>query len=82
MPQSLMSASSQVTSGDKHARQSRFYFADLGGSEQLSKSKVDAETKAKVLVPWLENHRRNHQRKWLIVVLLLSLHIRRAESPV
>lgn len=40
----------QVTSGDKHARQSRFYFADLGGSEQLSKSKVDAETKAKVLV--------------------------------
>lgn len=31
-------------------RQSRFYFADLGGSEQLSKSKVDAATKAPVLV--------------------------------
>jgi len=33
-----------------HTRQSRFYFADLGGSEQLSKSKVDAATKAKVTV--------------------------------
>mmetsp|Transcript_33752 Transcript_33752/g.61158 ORF Transcript_33752/g.61158 Transcript_33752/m.61158 type:complete len:888 (+) Transcript_33752:52-2715(+) len=31
-------------------RKSRFYFADLGGSEQLSKSKVDAETKAPVLM--------------------------------
>ena len=36
-----------------HTRQSRFYFADLGGSEQLSKSKVDAATKAKVTVPRL-----------------------------
>ena len=41
-----------------HTRQSRFYFADLGGSEQLSKSKVDAATKAKVTVPRL--HARNH----------------------
>lgn len=40
-----------------HTRQSRFYFADLGGSEQLSKSKVDAATKAKVTVPRL--HARN-----------------------
>lgn len=31
-------------------RTSRFYFADLGGSEQLSKSKVDADTKAPVIV--------------------------------
>ncbi|CAE8622587.1 unnamed protein product, partial [Polarella glacialis] len=29
-------------------RKSRFYFADLGGSEKLSKSKVDAGTKAPV----------------------------------
>lgn len=33
------------------SRRSRFYFADLGGSEQLSKSKVDAATRAKVTVP-------------------------------
>ena len=33
----------------KHVRQSRFYFADLGGSEQLSKSKVNEATKAPVV---------------------------------
>jgi kinesin family protein 5 len=30
--------------------QSRFYFADLGGSEQINKSKADADTKAPVTV--------------------------------
>jgi len=34
----------------KGANRSRFYFADLGGSEQISKSKADADTKAPVIV--------------------------------
>lgn len=32
------------------AQRSRFYFADLGGSEQIAKSKADADTKAPVTV--------------------------------
>jgi kinesin family protein 5 len=32
------------------AKRSRFYFADLGGSEQITKSKADADTKAPVTV--------------------------------
>mmetsp|Transcript_23456 Transcript_23456/g.54684 ORF Transcript_23456/g.54684 Transcript_23456/m.54684 type:complete len:883 (+) Transcript_23456:121-2769(+) len=39
-------------------RRSRFFFADLGGSEQLSKSKVDQETKAPVTVVGGEEHSR------------------------
>ena len=42
----------KMETGKAIHRRSRFYFADLGGSEQLSKSKVDAATKAKVLVSW------------------------------
>jgi kinesin family protein 5 len=34
----------------KGASRSRFCFADLGGSEQISKSKADADTKAPVIV--------------------------------
>eukprot|EP00438_Fugacium_kawagutii_P010196 Skav234228 [mRNA] locus=scaffold1464:247723:254034:+ [translate_table: standard] len=55
-------------------RRSRFYFADLGGSEQLSKSKVDAATRAKVSVVGGEEQ----SRLALIVRTCLALERRPA----
>ena len=54
-----------MDSADATIRQSRFYFADLGGSEQLSKSKVDAATKAPVLVPRWKHSISVHHLLWV-----------------
>lgn len=45
-------------------RRSRFYFADLGGSEQLSKSKADAGLRAPVTVIGGEEHSRISWREF------------------
>ncbi|CAJ1378317.1 unnamed protein product, partial [Effrenium voratum] len=47
-------------------RRSRFYFADLGGSEQLSKSKVDAGVKAPVTVVGGEEQSRLSWREYYL----------------
>lgn len=46
----LLSLKVRGKSPDDRARTSRFYFADLGGSEQLSKSHADKDTTAPVTV--------------------------------
>jgi kinesin family protein 5 len=53
----------------RDGKQSRFYFADLGGSEKVSKSKADADTKAPVTVvgdvetriSWREYYEHRHR---------------------